>query len=404
MSQKIIKHIISLSILCSILLGLILALFYPNNRFRLIEYLYAVVLVGLILIYPFMLTLLNLILLFLRKTDKQLLRKGKHIEYLTLGIGCLYMSILLPLTDIKYIDWSEALYNTQKHTPIWTHGSVTVAVLIGIGIIGYLFLSFVHVQKIPPLVSVSAIAAMYLGMAMCIIWIVQIFELEFFQLYLCLLPFNFVILGVKTVQTKVMEWKMNQPEEGKEFGNQYMNRLNQKLLKAESWPLAAFLLMWPLLGVIICILILFGQRPDSVIRAWTETSDWNLSTKAAPQNIMYDEHYLCTVAAGGHRKIVKPIRMGQRHGHQVVVNRQLCIANAFEQILEERIPVFHRHLRSFYDTYGFPVARLIHSPYIADIIYIMMKPLEWMFLIVLYFCDVNPENRIAVQYLPKHQG
>ncbi|WP_341274143.1 DUF6688 family protein [Clostridium saccharoperbutylacetonicum] len=30
-----------------------------------------------------------------------------------------------------------------------------------------------------------------------------------------------------------------------------------------------------------------------------------------------------------------------------------------------------------------------------------MKPLEWIFLIVLYFCDVNPENRIAVQYLPK---
>ncbi|WP_343073709.1 DUF6688 family protein [Clostridium sp. YIM B02555] len=32
-----------------------------------------------------------------------------------------------------------------------------------------------------------------------------------------------------------------------------------------------------------------------------------------------------------------------------------------------------------------------------------MKPLEWLFLIVLYFCDVNPENRIAVQYLPKNK-
>ena len=28
--------------------------------------------------------------------------------------------------------------------------------------------------------------------------------------------------------------------------------------------------------------------------------------------------------------------MGVRHGHPVVVNRQLCIANAFEQVLEEK--------------------------------------------------------------------
>ncbi|MFX3822726.1 DUF6688 family protein [Streptococcus suis] len=35
----------------------------------------------------------------------------------------------------------------------------------------------------------------------------------------------------------------------------------------------------------------------------------------------------------GHRKVVKPIRMGERHGHRVLVNRQLQIENAFEQIL-----------------------------------------------------------------------
>ena len=30
-----------------------------------------------------------------------------------------------------------------------------------------------------------------------------------------------------------------------------------------------------------------------------------------------------------------------------------------------------------------------------------MKPLEWIFLIVIYLFDANPENRIAIQYLPK---
>ncbi|MCI8410571.1 MAG: hypothetical protein HFJ09_15130 [Lachnospiraceae bacterium] len=37
---------------------------------------------------------------------------------------------------------------------------------------------------------------------------------------------------------------------------------------------------------------------------------------------------------------------------RVVVNRQLCIAKAFEQILEERTPRFHKYVRHIYDTYG----------------------------------------------------
>ena len=404
MKQKMIKHLVSLSVMCSMIIGIILVtVFYDTYHQRINEWLLGGVVTGIIAVFPITLTVLNLIFLFLKKPDEQIIKKGKHIEYLTFGVGSIYTLFLLSLTQITFFDWQETLYNAQKHTPIWTQGKLTVAVLILIGVIGYIFLSFVHVQKIPPLLSVSAIAAMYLGMAMCIMWIIQVFKPDLFQAYLCLFPFNCVIIGAKMVRYKVMEWKADQPDEGKEFRNQFLNRLNKKLIKAETWPLAAFLVLLPMLGVIICILLLFGQQPDSIFRAWTETSDWNLSMKAAPQNLYYDEHYLCTVAAGGHRRIVKPIRMGERHGHRVVVNRQLCIANAFEQIIEERTPVFHRHLRHFYDTYGFPVAKLIHSPYIADIIYIMMKPLEWMFLIVLYFCDINPENRIVVQYLPKQK-
>ena len=73
------------------------------------------------------------------------------------------------------------------------------------------------------------------------------------------------------------------------------------------------------------------------------------------------------------------------HGHEVVVNRQLCIANAFEEVIQEKTPRFHRAIRSFYDKYGFPVAKLIKHKWSADIVYILMKPLEWIFLIVLYY-------------------
>ena len=181
-----------------------------------------------------------------------------------------------------------------------------------------------------------------------------------------------------------------------------LHRCNQLLSDSRYWPVAAFLLMWPLLGILIGILVLFGQKPDAIIKAWTETSDWNLSQRVAPQNLYMDEHYLCTVAAGGHKEIVKPIRLGVRHGHEVIVNRQLCVANAFEQVLEEKTPRFHKAVRGFYDKYGFPIGKLImKSKVAADITYFVMKPLEWIFLMVLYLVDVNPENRIAVQYTGK---
>lgn len=146
--------------------------------------------------------------------------------------------------------------------------------------------------------------------------------------------------------------------------------------------------------------MLFGQSPDILIKAWTETAEWRLSGRTAPPNLYYDEHYLCTVAAGGHENVVKPIRMGERHGRRVVVNRQLEIANAFEQVIEEKTPHLHRIVRYIYDRYGFPIARLIRTKAACDVVYVIMKPLEWLFLCVIYLTDARPEDRIAVQYMP----
>ncbi len=181
-------------------------------------------------------------------------------------------------------------------------------------------------------------------------------------------------------------------------------RIDALLQDSRNWPWLAFLFMLPMLGILVMVLTLFGQKPDSVIKAWTETSQWNLSRRVSPQNLVYDEHYLCTVAAGGHPAVVRPTRMGVRHGHPVIVNRQLCVANAFEQILMERVPAVHGLVRRIYDRYGFPLARHIKAPLAADMVYVLMKPLEWMFLSVIYLCDARPENRISQQYIefPEH--
>ena len=264
---------------------------------------------------------------------------------------------------------------------------------------GYLAVNCISLEKIPPLLLVLGMSAMYLGTFESMVWGLQVYQ-EPLDLCLLLLPLNCVLVTARTVIAKVLEWKTLPPRISPAGQDSLPGWCSRILDNSTLWPLTAFLLMWPLLGMIICLLLLLGQAPDAFIRAWTDTSDWSLSQQTAPQNLHFDEHYLCTVAAGGHRKVVKPLRMGLRHGHKVIVNRQLCIANAFEQVLEERTPRFHRAVRNFYDTYGFPVAKLIRSRYAADLVYLLMKPLEWFFLAVLYLTDARPENRIALQYLP----
>ena len=134
------------------------------------------------------------------------------------------------------------------------------------------------------------------------------------------------------------------------------------------------------------------------IKAFTETADWTFSKQTPPPPMHYDGHYLCTVAAGGHRKVVKPLRYGTRLGETIIVNRQLCVANAFEELIHEKLPRFHKAVRTGYDKYGYPVSKHITTPLRADIVYFVIKPLEWIFIFALYLFDKDPEKRISRQY------
>lgn len=362
-------------------------------------------LVGLFFVWPWVLTAAEIYLAVKGHGREDVYRKGRTFDMVTVPLGVVYSILFLSfLGNAVYgADWEEVLYNSQRHTPVYTQALPTVLTLALVGYVGYLVTNFLPLKRTPPLIPVLSMAAMYLGTAESILWAVQVYRPEAFtvDIYLLLLPLNCVIITARTVRHKVWEWKQLPHEEQETENKSILQSCNRILMRSEHWPFAALLLMWPLLGILIGVLLLFGQRPDAVIRAFTETADWNLSQRIAPQNVFYDEHYLCTVAAGGHERVVKPKRLGVRHGHEVIVNRQLCVANAFEQILEERTPRLHRAVRHFYDTYGFPVARLIRSKYTADLIYFLMKPLEWLFWIVLYLSDVNPENRIAIQYTGK---
>ncbi|UOE94812.1 DUF6688 family protein [Alkalihalobacillus sp. LMS39] len=92
----------------------------------------------------------------------------------------------------------------------------------------------------------------------------------------------------------------------------FANITNNYNRMSKVWIVSLF----PIMVIIHLILILFGQRPDSFIRVFLDTSSFNYSNipPPDPEMISGDGHYLCTVSALGHPNIVKPVRAGIRRG------------------------------------------------------------------------------------------
>lgn len=167
-------------------------------------------------------------------------------------------------------------------------------------------------------------------------------------------------------------------------------------------PLLLILCM-PLLTGITALLLLFGQKPDSLIRAFTDTYKHGFSElDHMCYNVHCGGHFLCSVAANGHQNVVKPIRYGERNNSRIICNRQLLVANAFEELIQDQFPRLHHTIRKNYNKVG----DAVHKHYgffsyklVSDVVYVLMKPLEMVFLAVLYIADKRPENRIGRQYL-----
>lgn len=164
-----------------------------------------------------------------------------------------------------------------------------------------------------------------------------------------------------------------------------------------------FLLCVPLLTLIAAILLLVGQKPDSMIRAFTDTYKHGLSALDYQcDNVACGGHFLCSVAAKGHKDLVKPTRLGIRNKRLILCNRQLLVSNAFEDLLQQKLPFLHKIIRRNYNHVGKVIHRyynVFNNKWVSDVVYVIMKPAEWFFLLVLYTFDKNPENRIAKQYI-----
>ena len=261
-------------------------------------------------------------------------------------------------------------------------------------------------KALPPLPTALCISSMLIVSILAVAYIIQLsgnikhFINDLPIIVSLFYPINIILLYARVIRHKANEMALKMNANPPHYSNSILKACANMLCAASGWLFVSFLLMLPLFCVIMIILVLCGQRPDAIIKVFTDTSEWSLSQQISPPDIDHTGHYLCTVAAQGHPRLVRPARYGHRHGKRILVNRQLCVANAFEQAIAEKFPKLHKRVRHMYDTYGYPLSRCITTKYRADFVYLVMKPIEYIFLLFLYSIDANPENRIASQYLP----
>ena len=343
---------------------------------------------------PIILTLTNIALLFVQ--TKVQARPVNMIDIAIFFLGITYTTLLAGFTGFH--EWNDQLYVGEgAYTPISFESMPTFLAICVVAVGGYLLLRFLG-KKLSPVIASLCYGGMFLGFCLTVALTVQFWcNITSFDTIFLLFPYNYVLCSARLIKNTAAEYAQKIAQTN--YDNPFLQLCKWILSKSVSFTIASFLMAIPLLMVVIIVLLLFGQQPDSVIKMFTETAEWTLSQKIPPPRLDYDGHYLCTVAACGDEKIVKPLRAGKRNNELIIVNRQLLVANAFEDLIAERTPRLHKVIRRTYDRIGLPISKHINTKRRSNTVYFIMKPLEWVFLLALYTFDTKPENRIHRQYL-----
>ncbi|MFO0941688.1 MAG: DUF6688 family protein [Pirellulales bacterium] len=98
--------------------------------------------------------------------------------------------------------------------------------------------------------------------------------------------------------------------------------------------------------------------------------------------------YVSTAAASGHKWLVG----SEVNSQGQVVNGQMRHLKVAELLLAMKVPKIHRQIRLFYNRFG-PVAaaRIVRRPWLADLTYLSLLPLEFTTRVLLKLLRVDPQ-------------
>lgn len=329
------------------------------------------------------------------------LTKGKQVvNRVILGIAEIGSLIILPLLYAGFGDTNDCCNDSAVFSP---QHQLTIGILMTVCLFAYFYSSY-RKKIATPVLEILTNILLLTGIALNIV--IAIHTNDYILIVLGNIP---IILLAILVLAKNQQVFIQQAQHSQYSPTNKLEKFAFKILNLKpvfKFPVILILCL-PVLIIIVTLLLLFGQKPDSVVRAFTDTykhglSQWDYKC----DNVNCGGHYLCSVAAGGHKHLVKPKRLGIRNGNIIICNRQLLISNAFEDLIQENLPSLHKFIRTQYNKVGKITHRhysVFNNPFVADTVYILMKPLEWLFLFALYTFTRTPENRIAKQYLNTHE-
>lgn len=339
-----------------------------------------------------------------------LLRLKKSANFLEITTGTLYVFSLFIFAFGMMIH-SNPYYraidtvNMECYSPFSDRHYLTI-IFYFLTFNTSILLIWVKGRKLPPLTLVLSLIFTFVWIIISVAILFQIsihntetldsYNSEVEQTLFLFAPIFSILIGGRLL-FKVMVKEIRGTIE-RTYSNRFLSFLNAFLLTKSGNPLWILVFMFPVLFLSTLILILFGQDTNSIIKVFTDTATWKFSQQTHPPILDHQGHYLCTVAASGHPKVVKPLRIGLRNGDRIIVNRQLLIANAFEEMIQDMSPKFHFRIRVLYDKYGYNLSKRINTTFLSSLTYLLMKPMEWFFLICLYLFCINPEQKINRQY------
>ncbi len=359
--------------------------------------------IGLIIPIIFFGSCLALAIIFL----KILKKNANPIE---IGIGTVYIFSLV-LFVVGMVTHSFPFYmaidpiDMECYSPFSDEKMLTL-VFYFLAFNSSVLLIWIKNTILPPLTLTLSLIFIVIGIIISVLILFQVsvhntdtlnlYNSDHGQTLFLFAPSLSILIGAYLVYQATLQ-KINDTLQIK-YSNEYLNFLNTFLATKCRNPLWIVILMFPVFFIATLILLLFGQDANSLMKVFTDTATWKLSQQVHPPILDHNGHYLCTVAVSGLPRIVKPIRIGQRNGRKIIVNRQLLISNAFEEMIQDISPKFHKIIRTNYDKYGYNLSKKINTTFLSSATYILMKPIEWIFLICLYLFCINPEQKINKQY------
>ncbi len=109
---------------------------------------------------------------------------------------------------------------------------------------------------------------------------------------------------------------------------------------------------------------------------WAASVFWSWKTYLSlPDHL--DGCFIVTAASRGHQKIVGPFAPVQHRGQTRLANQQLATFWQFEFLWCNHSPRSHAAFRCVYNKIGPVIARNITQPWLADAVYIALKPTEF---------------------------